>query len=343
MAWRSPSGDRGLWVSLEFSVDLGVTRVITDAERHRDWVGGALQVGAPSFRQQRIAARRAAELDEHLQGHSVDYSFECIPRFMLDKGTGRNGYRIGADRKADRLGHRSDAAAGAQSEAGVKVKGAGVNVKLKLAAKAGERYAEAKLADKGMEAPARESGLKGAWRRGEIGGLRGACDIGAAGGIDRDASAFVVTRSAQVGGVEQGRAGGVELADKGITEEAPAESGLERIWGCGEIIGIRKSSDIAIARGVDPYAKARIVATSAEEGGVEQRRAGGVQLADERILTRGTGLERARRGREVAGSGNACDIGVARDIDRYAGAAVAAEFRPGKWSRAGPSRWRSAC
>ena len=45
--------------------------------------------------------------------------------------------------------------------------------------------------------------------------------------------------SAQVGGVEQGRAGGVQLADKGITEEAPAESGLEGAWGGGEISGIR--------------------------------------------------------------------------------------------------------
>ncbi len=47
-------------------MDLGGTHVIADAERHRDWVGCTLQVGAFSLREQPIAPRRAAELDEHL-------------------------------------------------------------------------------------------------------------------------------------------------------------------------------------------------------------------------------------------------------------------------------------
>jgi hypothetical protein len=73
-----------------------------------------------------------------------------------------------------------------------------------------------------------ESGLEGARSGGKIGGKGHACDIGVARGIDTYASAIVDVISTQVARVKKGRAGGVQLADKGIAE-SPAESGLEGV------------------------------------------------------------------------------------------------------------------
>jgi hypothetical protein len=71
------------------------------------------------------------------------------------------------------------------------------------------------LRHEGIHPPA-ESGLEGARDGREIGGEALACDIGIGRGIDAYAGAVVDVNSAQVAGVDQGRAGGVQLSDKGI-------------------------------------------------------------------------------------------------------------------------------
>ena len=80
----------------------------------------------------------------------------------------------------------------------------------------------------------------------------------------------------------------------------------------GKSVDAVNARDIGVARGIDRYANAFVVATSAQVGGVEQGRAGGVQLADKGIpVSAVSGLEGARGGGEIRGSGNARDIGVA--------------------------------
>ena len=139
------------------------------------------------------------------------------------------------------------------------------------------------MRDKGIGA-AGESSLEGAGGGGEIGGIGQPCDIGVARGIDRYAVATSSAAAAQVGGVEQGRAGGVQFGDKGIA--AAGRSSLEGARGGGEIGGAGTACDIGVARGIDRYADAVVIAAAAQVGGVEQGRAGGVQLADKGIVVR---------------------------------------------------------
>ena len=65
-------------------------------------------------------------------------------------------------------------------------------------------------------------------------------NIGVARAIDSDSPALVAVTSAQVGGIDQGGAGGVQLTYKGISgfwreSREAAESGLEGSGGGGEI------------------------------------------------------------------------------------------------------------
>src|ERR1035438_7836560 len=112
------------------------------------------------------------------------------------------------------------------------------------------------LAHEGVVAAAR-GGLEGAWRGGKV-VLGLTCDIGVARGVHRDGRA-PASAPAQVGGVEQGRASGVQLGHEGIF--VPAESGLEGPWGCGEIDGRGRACHIGVTRDIRRDARATVVVT----------------------------------------------------------------------------------
>jgi hypothetical protein len=126
------------------------------------------------------------------------------------------------------------------------------------------------LANKATPAPA-ASGLEGARGSGEIGGTRVACDIGVAQGVDGyslSGRARLSTNGtvAEVGGVDQGRPGGIQLGDKGIVY--PFESGLEGARGDPEIGRKSRARDIHVTGGIDCYAIALVVETSAQVSGI---------------------------------------------------------------------------
>ena len=64
--------------------------------------------------------------------------------------------------------------------------------------------------------PLTVAGLEGAGRGGEVGGLGVAGDVGVAGAVHRDAIAESCRIAAQVGAVDKGRAGGVQLRHEGV-------------------------------------------------------------------------------------------------------------------------------
>jgi hypothetical protein len=145
---------------------------------------------------------------------------------------------------------------------------------------------KAYLHHKGINVATGESGLEGARGYWKIRGSGPAADVDVAGGVDCHGIATTV----QVGGVDQRRAGAVQLADK-----APADTGLEGTRGGREIGGTSDARDIGVTRGIDRYVPPLVGATSAQVGGVEQGRAGGVQLADKsiEIVAAESGLEGA--------------------------------------------------
>src|SRR5262249_11126686 len=157
---------------------------------------------------------------------------------------------------------------------------------------------------------------------GKIGGKGLAGDKGVARGVQRYARAHIGFASAEVGGIEQGRAGGIQLAHEGI--DSPGESRLEGARGGGEIGGKGLAGDIGGDQRIEHYGKTLVSVTSAQIGGVDQTRAGGVQLADKGI-ERGIRWASLEGGLEGTGSGGEMgrqripnDVGVSRRIDRYA-------------------------
>src|SRR5262249_27791463 len=99
------------------------------------------------------------------------------------------------------------------------------------------RSQDVELGDKASAAVrSGEAGLESTRGGGEIGGTGSTRDISVARVGDRYAISLVAATSAQVRGVEQSRAGGVHLTDKGIEVRA-GPSGLEGARGSGEIGG----------------------------------------------------------------------------------------------------------
>ena len=113
--------------------------------------------------------------------------------------------------------------------------------------------------------------------------------------------------SAEVGGVDQARSCGVQLADEDIS--VPAISGLEGARRRGEIEGARVACHVGVARGVDGDAltnkgNAAVAATSAQVGGIDQGGAGSIQLGYERVPVPAVcGLEGAQGGGEIRRKG----------------------------------------
>src|SRR6516162_9212033 len=94
---------------------------------------------------------------------------------------------------------------------------------------------------------------EGAWGGKEIGGRSRPCHIGVTRGIDCYAPlpgavnvVVLLPASAQIGGVDQSRAGRIKLADKGVA--TPAVTRLERARGSREIGRGCAARHISVAR-----------------------------------------------------------------------------------------------
>src|SRR5205807_5557415 len=86
----------------------------------------------------------------------------------------------------------------------------------------------------------------------------------------------------QVGGVDEGGAQGIELRHEDVGLAAP-EGGLESSRGRREVSRRGDTYHVGVARGVQGDPRATVIATSAEEGGVDEGGASGIQLHDEGI------------------------------------------------------------
>ena len=74
-------------------------------------------------------------------------------------------------------------------------------------------------------------------------------DVGVAGGIRDDVLREVVTAAAEVSGIDERRAGGVNLRDEAVAVGAAAERGLDGV-GRGEVRRDGRPGDVSVARRV---------------------------------------------------------------------------------------------
>src|SRR5208282_4106982 len=92
----------------------------------------------------------------------------------------------------------------------------------------------------------------------------GARHVGVAGGIDGDAEAIVITTTAQVGGVDQVRAGGIQLRHKRVI--IAVVSRLYRVSG-GEVGRSGVPRHVGVAGGINGDAVGIVNITAAHVGG----------------------------------------------------------------------------
>src|SRR5262249_52015127 len=145
--------------------------------------------------------------------------------------------------------------------------------------------------------------------------------IGIAGRVDRDAGATVEATTTQIGGVDQGRAGRIQLRHEGVREYATPESLLEGAGGGGKVGAVGWPGYVGIAGRVYRDAGGKVEAAAAQVGGVDQARAGRIQLCHEGVHEAAgkCRLGGADGGGEAAG-GFSGDVGIAGRVDRNAGA-----------------------
>src|SRR5262249_24991971 len=168
----------------------------------------------------------------------------------------------------------------------------------------------------------------GGWEVGRA-GLGG--EVGVAGAAHREAIGESEAAAAQVGGVDQGAARGVQLGHEGVANDgvaAPPEGRLQGV-GRGEVGGTGVAGEVGVAGAIHRDAVADVVAAAAQVGGVDQGGARRVQLGHEGVHAAVQGrLEGAGGGGEVGGGGAAGEVGVARPVYRDGvalGAAAAAQ------------------
>src|SRR5439155_1156585 len=165
------------------------------------------------------------------------------------------------------------------------------------------------------------SGLEGAGGRGEVGGKGNPRHVSVAAGVHGDTEAVVDTTPAQVGGVDEEGAGGIELGHEGVF--GAAEGGLEGAGGRGEVGGKGNPRHVGVAAGVHGDAEALVNVTPAEVGGVDEPSAGGIELGHEGVFgAADSGLEGAGGRGEVGGKGNPRHVGVAAGVHGDAEALV---------------------
>ncbi len=112
--------------------------------------------------------------------------------------------------------------------------------------------------------------LKSSRGRGEIARKGVAGHVGIAAGIHRDAKALIVADAAEVRGVDEPRARGIQLRHEDIALAA-AEGGLERPSSRREIERFGEAGHVRIARGINGDRAAEVLGAAAEVRGVEQR------------------------------------------------------------------------
>src|SRR5262249_56989423 len=114
--------------------------------------------------------------------------------------------------------------------------------------------------------------------------------------------------------IQQGAAGGVQLDDEGVLGAGELTLvGRGRV-GDGEVARPGAAGDVGVAGGVHGEGPAFVVVAAAEVGGVQQDRAGAVQLGDEGVEHALRGLEVAADG-EVGREGRAGQVGTAGGVD----------------------------
>src|SRR5439155_831753 len=128
---------------------------------------------------------------------------------------------------------------------------------------------------------------------------------------------------ADVAGVEEGRARGVHLGDEGVRGAVVGQVGPDR-HGEGGLRRKGVAGDVRVPGTVDGDAEAGIVAGPADVAGVEEGRARGVHLRDERV--RGAVIGQVRphghgeaRLRRASGAG---DVRVPAAVDGDAPAVI---------------------
>ena len=178
-------------------------------------------------------------------------------------------------------------------------------------------------------------GLEGPGCRREVGGSGAPRHVGVARAVHGDAVAEVIATPAEVGGVDEGGAGGIEFRHEGGTTTVLRTVGAGRLEGSGrrrEVGGGGRPSYIGVARAVHGDALAPFVTVSPEVGRIDEGGTGGTNLRYEGVRPNITDaaaehrLEGPRRRWEVPGGGDACHVGAARAVhgDARAGVSVAA-------------------
>src|SRR5204862_463226 len=109
----------------------------------------------------------------------------------------------------------------------------------------------------------------------EVAGVGLARHVGVAGAVHGDALAPIKAAAAEVGGVGQGRAAGVQLGHEGVVDAAVGR--LERAGG-REVAGVGKARHVGVAGGVHGDAIGPLTAAAAQVGGVAQDRVDGQRL-----------------------------------------------------------------
>src|SRR5262249_6662258 len=113
-----------------------------------------------------------------------------------------------------------------------------------------------------------------------------ACQVSVAGTIHSNAAAVVIVAAAEVGRVDEGAAGGVQLRHEGVggmAAAAPVESRLQGVLG-REVGRGGSAGDVGVAGAVHRDAAANVIVAASEICGVNQGSAGGVDLRYEGVL-----------------------------------------------------------
>ena len=146
--------------------------------------------------------------------------------------------------------------------------------------------------------------------------------VGVAGGVYRDPPAPFIVKAAEVSGIDQGRAGGIEFRHEavGSTElrlerGTTAEDRLEGVRGRREVSRVSRARHVGVAGSVHGDPAARITTTAAKVGRVNEGRAGGVELGYEDVSAAVAGwLEGPRSRRQGRGPSSARHVGVAVSV-----------------------------
>jgi len=160
----------------------------------------------------------------------------------------------------------------------------------------------------------------------KVGRCRKSRDISIPVMIDCHSEANIVARAAQVRGIDQGSAGGVDFRRKRVAARGkravitPHKVSLESSGGRGQVARKRLSGNVRVTCRIDGSPIDAVEVAPAQVRRIDRRAASRVELCQEAVAAAGIRLERIVR-REVRGAGEAVHVGVAARIHGYLGAA----------------------